>query len=200
MNNKLKLLTIFFISLLVACTNQQESNIISVNNDFNERETNIIRMLIQDGIIINLKTTENIVFDFEIGFVHYNNGKKIKEVNVLKFIKDNENKDVTLNSYISINRIKNKLVTSLNDDGIVIFTMMSMKNCSYNYIDEHLDNGLSKVILSGRLNETTYINFTKDIEDLKNKFSIFSHLFSGIYDMTLIEGSSEHMYYIGKKQ
>mgnify|MGYP003564545591 FL=1 len=88
----------------------------------------------------------------------------------------------------------------LNDDGIVIFTMMSMKNCSYNYIDEHLDNGLSKVILSGRLNETTYINFTKDIEDLKNKFSIFSHLFSGIYDMTLIEGSSEHMYYIGKKQ
>lgn len=180
MNNKLKLLTIFFISLLVACTNQQESNIISVNNDFNERETNIIRTLIQDGIIINLKTTENIDFDFEIGFVHYNNGKKIKEVNVLKFIKDNENKDVALNSYISINRIKNKLVTSINDDGIVsvenFFIKKNKSDWQTSSLHKEIDSkDINEIVIASYYIDSKQgrtIVFEKDLQNSKEAIGI----------------------------
>lgn len=87
----------------------------------------------------------------------------------------------------------------LKDEGMVVFTMMSNKNYYYNNITETLDNGLSKVVLTGRLNETSYINFTKDFDDLKRKFAIFKPFFCGMYDMTMLEGSSEHLYFIGKK-
>ncbi len=87
----------------------------------------------------------------------------------------------------------------LTDNGIVIFTMMSNKNYYYDCVEKKFDNGLSKVVLEGRLNETTYINFTEDFEDLKRKFSIFTPIFCGLYDMILLEGSSEHLYFIGKK-
>lgn len=128
MKNKFKLLTVLFTTLLVSCSNQVGKNIITVNDDFNEKETNIIRTLIQEGLFVNLKTNENIDFDFEIGFVHYKDGKKINEANVLKFKKDDGNKDVSLDSYISINRIKNNVMCNLYDDGVVSIEEFSIAN------------------------------------------------------------------------
>lgn len=88
----------------------------------------------------------------------------------------------------------------LNKGGLVIFTMMSINNYYSQYIEENLPNGLSKVVLNGRLNETTYINFVNNFTDLEKRFSSFTPLYSGIYDMTMREGSSEHMFFVGRKR
>lgn len=100
---------------------------------------------------------------------------------------------------MDLNKVIKQFDDLLEDNGIVVFTMMSQNNYYYNCIEERLDNGLSKVVLTGRLNEMSYINFTKDFEELKKKFLLFRPIFCGIYDMTMIEGSSEHLYFIGKK-
>lgn len=62
MNNNIKILLIPLISLLVAFSNQIDKNIIIVNEEFNEKEKNIIRTLMQEGIIINLKNNRKYRF------------------------------------------------------------------------------------------------------------------------------------------
>ncbi len=87
----------------------------------------------------------------------------------------------------------------LKDDGIVVFTMMSTKNYYYNTSEKVKNNGLTKVTLEGRLNETTYINFVENEEDMINKFKLFKPLKVGYYDFLTSEGSSFHYYFIGMK-
>lgn len=105
--------------------------------------------------------------------------------------------------YLNDDELKNiveQFYNELNKDGIVLFTMMSSKNYYYENIEESLSNGLSKVVLTGRLNEKSYVNFTKNFDELKKKFSLFMPLYCGIYDMTMLEGSSEHMFFVGIKK
>ncbi|WP_051542012.1 class I SAM-dependent methyltransferase [Clostridium lundense] len=103
-------------------------------------------------------------------------------------------------SDIELNRKLNEFYELLNDNGIVIFTMMASKNYYYN-LAQKCDNetGLYKVELKGRLNETSYINFVKDEEDMKNKFGVFQSLYTGCYDFSMKEGSSLHYFFIGRK-
>jgi len=101
---------------------------------------------------------------------------------------------------IELRKIIKQFYDILNTNGIVVFTMMSSKNYYSEYITEELPNGLSKVELSGRLNESTNINFVNNFIDLKKKFSLFMPLQCGIYDFTMLEGSSEHMYFVGIKK
>lgn len=105
--------------------------------------------------------------------------------------------------YLSDEELQKKLYDMndvLNENGIVIFTMMSSENYYFKHAKKLNDNsGLYEVNLNGRLNETTYINFVKGADDLKEKFSMFNPLYIGKYDFDMKEGSSEHYFYIGKK-
>lgn len=89
--------------------------------------------------------------------------------------------------------------TMLNNAGVVVFTMMTTKDYSYSYAEKDDDDGLQKVSFTGRLNETTYINFTKNEEDLLEKFKLFKPVFVGSYDILLAEGPTLHYYFVGKK-
>lgn len=103
--------------------------------------------------------------------------------------------------YLQTNEIDNLMIKfekMLKDDGIVVFTMMSINNYYYKYATL-LQNGLYKVELQGRLNETTYITFVEDESHLNSLFKKFTPLYVGKYDFTMKEGSSEHFYFIGKK-
>jgi SAM-dependent methyltransferase len=86
----------------------------------------------------------------------------------------------------------------LNHNGIVYISMMGTKSYYYKISKPALD-GMRMVSLSGRLNEKTYINFTKGKIDLKAKFSQFHPYFIGYYDCTMREGSGYHYQFIGQK-
>lgn len=90
----------------------------------------------------------------------------------------------------------------LTPDGLVIFTMMGSKNYYYKNIDNTtpIQDGISKVILGGRLEDEAYINFVDTEEELIEKFNVFEKVLTGYYDFTMEEGSSFHYYYIGKKK
>jgi|GEM_PF-6074691 len=61
-------------------------------------------------------------------------------------------------------------------------------------------DGLRKVSLSGRLNESTYIRFIHSEEELLSTFSMFDPYFSGYYDCTMREGSGFHYQFVGLKR
>ena len=65
---------------------------------------------------------------------------------------------------------------------------------------ESTNGNLSKVVLKGRLNETTHINFKTSKQTLEI-FKNFKKVYLGMYGMTLIEeeGSSDHHIFIGTK-
>lgn len=87
-------------------------------------------------------------------------------------------------------------------EGLVIFTMMGSKNYYYDKIkNENIlhQSGMSRVILGGRLEEESYINFVEDEKGLIQKFNMFEKVFVGYYDFYMEEGSSFHYYFIGKK-
>lgn len=99
----------------------------------------------------------------------------------------------------------NELYEFTKPGGICFFTMMSRKNCYVNLIEEEYDNGLSKVILKHRLNETTFINFVDSPEMLETIFQPFKTLHIGNYELFSIlssddeDGCSHHYFYIGLK-
>jgi len=97
-------------------------------------------------------------------------------------------------------RTLNQFNSMLKPDGFVYFTMMGKQSNYYQFAKPEKYDGLQEVTLTGRLNETTYINFVEDDEVLKQKFDIFEPVFIGYYDITLPEGSSYHYFFTGKKK
>ncbi len=55
--------------------------------------------------------------------------------------------------------------------------MMSEKNYYFSHSEKENENGLRRVSIQGRLNETTYIHFTKNIDELQELFKPFETLF-----------------------
>ena len=91
-----------------------------------------------------------------------------------------------------------------NEGAIIFATMMSDKGYSAYERGELMENGLREVrgCPSGRLSGSSYIRFTKDIEELKEDFKPFKPLFWGDYELMNLynfEGSVEHFIYIGQK-
>ncbi|TBR78756.1 hypothetical protein DU472_06240 [Campylobacter novaezeelandiae] len=91
-----------------------------------------------------------------------------------------------------------------NNGAIIFATMMSDKGYSMYERGELMDNGLREVkkCPSGRLSGSSYIRFTKNIEELKEDFKPFKPLFWGDYELINLhnfEGSVEHFIYIGQK-
>ena len=89
----------------------------------------------------------------------------------------------------------------LKPDGIFVVTMMEKSNYYYSKVKEE-ENGLSKVVLNGRLKETTWINFKTKEETFSDFKGYFDMLHLGDYRMTIRqdEGSSDHLIYVGRKR
>lgn len=93
-----------------------------------------------------------------------------------------------------------QLESLLKPGGVVYFTMIGTQNYYYQCSRETENkNGMREVILTGRLNDTTYIHFTSDEEDLKRKFHMFEPYFTSYYDNAAREGSGFHYQFIGLK-
>lgn len=91
-----------------------------------------------------------------------------------------------------------------NKGAIIFATMMSDKGYSMYERGEIMENGLCEVkeCPSGRLSGSSFIRFTKDIEELKEDFKPFKPLFWGDYELINLynfEGSVQHFIYIGQK-
>lgn len=91
-----------------------------------------------------------------------------------------------------------------NEGAIIFATMMSDKGYSMYERGEIMENGLCEVkeCPSGRLSGSSFIRFTKDIEELKEDFKPFKPLFWGDYELINLynfEGSVQHFIYIGQK-
>ncbi|MBF7044415.1 methyltransferase domain-containing protein [Campylobacter volucris] len=90
-----------------------------------------------------------------------------------------------------------------NDKAIIFATMITSKAYQEFTTGDVGENGLMEVKSSPRTNgESTYINFTNNIEELKEKFKPFKPLFWGDYELINLynfEGSVQHFIYIGQK-
>ncbi|WP_243705901.1 methyltransferase domain-containing protein [Campylobacter volucris] len=90
-----------------------------------------------------------------------------------------------------------------NDKAIIFATMITSKAYQEFTTGDVGKNGLMEVKSSPRINgESTYINFTNNIEELKEKFKPFKPLFWGDYELINLynfEGSVQHFIYIGQK-
>ncbi|TDJ80375.1 methyltransferase domain-containing protein [Campylobacter volucris] len=90
-----------------------------------------------------------------------------------------------------------------NDKAIIFATMITSKAYQEFTTGNVSENGLMEVKSSPRINgESTYINFTNNIEELKEKFKPFKPLFWGDYELINLynfEGSVQHFIYIGQK-
>lgn len=95
-----------------------------------------------------------------------------------------------------------ELEEMLGQNGVVVFSMMGMRCYYYNHVTRDMGNGLQEVTLKGRLNETTYINFVSDEEDLVSRFEMFDRVSVGWYGAQIddTEGEGFHYLYIGKKK
>lgn len=108
--------------------------------------------------------------------------------------------------YIPLKELKQNILEFyelLNTGGILFATMMSKKNYYFSHSQKEEKNGLSKVEINGRLNETSFIHFIDKAEDLENLFQPFETLFLGDYDpinFYNFEGSAHHYIYIGIKK
>lgn len=98
-----------------------------------------------------------------------------------------------------LEKVTQQLLDCLNPGGLIYITMMGTKNHYWNKAEPAVD-GLSKVTLTGRLNETSNINFVHDEEDLASRFSAFEPLYIGYYDSSSREGSTYHYQFLGKKK
>lgn len=65
----------------------------------------------------------------------------------------------------------------LNQGGILFATMMSEKNYYFSHSEKENENGLCRVSIQDRLNETTCIHFAKSIDELQEFFKPFETLF-----------------------
>ena len=86
-------------------------------------------------------------------------------------------------------------------DGAVFFaTMMAPTNYFFRNVVSASDGGLSKVVLKGRLNQTSYVNF-KTQDQVLDLFRPFEKLHLGSYSHTIREdeGPTDHFIYVGRK-
>lgn len=99
-----------------------------------------------------------------------------------------------------IKKVCDQFLDLLKPGGIFFATMMSPL-CGYSKLIESTNGDMSKVVLKGRLNETTFINF-KTSEQVLDIFRNFKKTHLGTYEMTLTEdvGSSHHYIFIGRKE
>lgn len=106
----------------------------------------------------------------------------------------------------NLRRQVDELYSMTRKGGICFFTMMSRQNGYGKCITKELENGLSEVTLSGRLNEQSYIRFVNDESELKIIFAPFKTLYIGeyrsfdLYEPYNSEGSSHHYMFIGQKE
>lgn len=107
---------------------------------------------------------------------------------VLYYLKDDD-----------IQNLVRQFYDMLLPDGIFFATMITPTSYYFKHV-ESKEGELSKVVLKGRLNEVTYINF-KTREDLENLFKPFKKLHIGSYGSTIREdeGPAEHLIFVGKK-
>jgi len=98
----------------------------------------------------------------------------------------------------------NNLVLQFHDmlkpGGIFFATMISPKNSYFKHI-ESSEDGLSKVVLTERYVDTTFVNF-KTKEEMLKMFNIFKKIHVGYYACSIREqeGDYEHLLFIGKKE
>lgn len=83
--------------------------------------------------------------------------------------------------------------------GLVYFTMMGTKSYYYDCADTKKYNGLQKVTLTGRLNETSYIRFINNEKELMKIFNLWDCLWIGFYSYSKREGASFHWQFLGRK-
>ena len=88
----------------------------------------------------------------------------------------------------------------LKPGGIFFATMIAPENYMFKYI-EPTEGELSKVVLKGRVNDTTYVNF-KTKEEMLKMFDIFKKIQVGWYSQIIREqeGQTDHFIFIGKKE
>ncbi|WP_261530546.1 class I SAM-dependent methyltransferase [Campylobacter lari] len=90
----------------------------------------------------------------------------------------------------------------LCNDGAIIFATMISSKAYQEFVAGDVKR-FSRRKSSPRLNgESTYINFTNTIEELKEKFKPFKPLFWGDYELINLynfEESIQHFIYIGQK-
>lgn len=88
----------------------------------------------------------------------------------------------------------------LKPGGVFIATMMSDQHHFYSKA-VHQKGSISRVKVSGRVNNEMFINFTRSEADLKAKFCIFEPLHIGFYDALIREdeGRTHHYLFIGVK-
>ena len=104
--------------------------------------------------------------------------------------------------YLCDKDIKNLMIEFnkiLKPGGVVLFTMMSDTNSYFRRV-ESVEGDMAKVVLKGRLKETTYINFKNKAEVLE-LFKIFPKRHLGFYSSIIREeeGNSDHHFYVGVK-
>lgn len=98
-----------------------------------------------------------------------------------------------------LNRTVKQLESCLKPGGLIYISMMSSHNYYWNHATP-LENGLHEVALSGRLEETSYINFMRSEDHVLNTFDAFECEFLGYYDISIREGSSHHYQFLGRKK
>lgn len=89
----------------------------------------------------------------------------------------------------------------LRPGGVIFATMMAPTSYYFRHIAD-TERGLSKVVLKGRLNETTYINF-KTKEQVLSLFTAygFTRLHLGLYGSAIRddEGPTDHYMFVGRR-
>ncbi|MEW5744453.1 MAG: class I SAM-dependent methyltransferase [Nitrospirota bacterium] len=111
--------------------------------------------------------------------------------NQVLYYLDSRNLETTLQMFDSM----------LNKNGIVFFSMVSTKHYLNNHVVETREDGFSLVRLKGRLEGELLVNFTKDLDHLKQKFAVFEPLYLGHYDYCMLEGDSRHHFaFTGRKR
>ena len=102
-------------------------------------------------------------------------------------------------SDVDINNITSQFYEMLKPGGVFIVTLISPENYLHKYIVSK-EGDLSKVMLTGRLNQLSYINFKTKEEWLK-MFNKFTKLHFGWYTSVIREeeGRTDHFIFVGKK-
>ena len=101
-----------------------------------------------------------------------------------------------------LQRTLGELDSMLSDNGAVIISMIGTKHYYYGHVTADMGNGLQEVTLSGRLNDTSYIRFFSDEEDVANCLSRFDKVSMGWYGCVIDdeEGIGFHYLFIGRKR
>lgn len=98
----------------------------------------------------------------------------------------------------------NEFYELCNDKAIIFATMISEQGYSMYKKGDIMENGLCEVSQcpTGRLSGSSFIHFTKTIDELKECFKPFKPLYWGDYELINLhnfEGSVQHFIYIGQK-